>query len=116
MNIILWVVQVLVAVAFLGAGVPKLAGAEAMVKTFEQLGLGQWFRYVTGSLEIIGALLIITPRWSAFGAALLACVMAGAILSLLIKIPGSPLPAIALLVLSLFVLWGRRDQIKALFS
>jgi hypothetical protein len=34
---------------------------------FDKIGLGQWFRYVTGSLEVVGALLLLVPRTSAIG-------------------------------------------------
>ena len=44
--------KVLVSVAFLGAGASKLAGVEMMVATFDQIGFGQWFRYITGIIEI----------------------------------------------------------------
>jgi putative oxidoreductase len=46
--IILWVAQVALAVTFLMAGGSKLVGVPAMVSLFDALGLGQWFRYVTG--------------------------------------------------------------------
>jgi len=29
------------------------------VATFEKIGLGQWFRYLTGTVEVIGAILIM---------------------------------------------------------
>lgn len=34
----------------------KLAGAPAMVGLFDTIGIGQWFRYLTGSLEVSGRL------------------------------------------------------------
>lgn len=33
-----------------------------MVALFEQLGFGQWFRVVTGLVEIIGVLALLYPR------------------------------------------------------
>jgi len=42
-------------VAFIGAGGTKLVGVPAMVEMFGKVGLGQWFRYVTGVLEVAGA-------------------------------------------------------------
>ena len=44
-----------------------------MIALFDALGIGQWFRYVTGSLEVLGALLLVVPGKTAFGAVLLAC-------------------------------------------
>jgi DoxX-like family len=60
---------------------------------FEKIGLGQWFRYVTGSLEVIGAVLLLAPRTAAIGGWLLAAVMIGAIGTHLFIIGGSPVPA-----------------------
>jgi putative oxidoreductase len=48
-NTTLWVLQILTALAFLLAGTMKLVSAQEMVKTFDKIGVGQWFRYVTGS-------------------------------------------------------------------
>lgn len=50
-----WILQGVVAVAFFAAGAAKLAGAAFMVQLFDQIGLGQWFRYVTGLVEVIGS-------------------------------------------------------------
>lgn len=55
-NSALWLVQILVAVAFLGVGIPKLLGDPGMVATFEKVGVGQWLRYLIGSLEVLGAI------------------------------------------------------------
>lgn len=49
------ILQVLLAVAFLGAGGLKLAGVEMQVANFHRYGYPQWFRVVTGGVEVIGA-------------------------------------------------------------
>ena len=54
--IALWVLRVVVGLAFLAAGGSKLAGAPAMVAMFAKIGFGQWFRVLTGSLEVAGPL------------------------------------------------------------
>ena len=64
---------------FLMAGGNKLAGNPQMVGMFETIGLGQWFRYLTGSLEVIGAVLLIVPALSGVGGLLLTGVMFGAV-------------------------------------
>ena len=62
--IALWVVQIALAGMFLLAGGSKLLGAPAMVTLFTTIGVGQWFRYVTGIIEvgsaIAAALFLIT--------------------------------------------------------
>jgi putative oxidoreductase len=107
LNLTLWGVQILTALAFLASGGAKLSSASAMVDMFEKIGLGQWFRYVTGSLEVIGAVLLLLPRTAAIGGWLLAAVMIGAIGTHLFIIGGNPLPAVVLLVLATTVGWNR---------
>jgi DoxX-like family len=78
-----------------------------MVDMFEKIGFGQWFCYVTGSFEVIGAVLLLLPRTAAIGGWLLAAVMIGAIGTHLFIIGGSPIPAGVLLVLAITVVWNR---------
>ncbi len=112
----LWIVKALLAATFLAAGGAKLYGVPMMVQTFEQIGLGQWFRYLTGSLEVVGAVAVLIPATAGFGAALLAAIMVGATLTHLFVLPGSPIPAIVLFALSASVAWTYRDQIMAFAS
>jgi putative oxidoreductase len=107
----LWVVKTLVAVAFLAAGLAKLAGVQAMIDIFNVIGLGQWFRYVTGAIEVIGAILILIPSRAVFGALLLACTMVGAVITHLTVLPASPIPAVILFALSAAIAWMHRDQV-----
>jgi putative oxidoreductase len=113
MNIALWVVQLLLALAFLGASSGKLLGKPEMVGLFEAIGIGQWFRYVTGLLEATGAVLVVVPRTKALGAALLVMVMVGAVLTHLFILHNAPTAPAVLLVLAGAVVWGRRGDLKA---
>jgi uncharacterized membrane protein YphA (DoxX/SURF4 family) len=108
LNITCWVLQGLAAAAFLAAGGSKLAAAPAMVEMFAKLGAGQWFRYLTGSLEVIGAVALLFPKAAFYGAVLLAMVMVGAIVTHLAILGGSPIPALVLLVIVGTVAWLRR--------
>jgi len=107
LNLTIWGVQILTALAFFAAGGSKLSGAPEMVEMFEKVGFGQSFRYVTGSLEVIGALLVLLPRTAAIGGWLLAAVMIGAIGTHLFIIGGSPIPAVVLLALAITIAWNR---------
>lgn len=110
----LWVVRGLLALAFVAAGGAKLYGVPMLVEEFQHIGLGQWFRYFTGGLEIMGAILLLLPRKAALGALLLICIMTGAVMTHLFVIGGSPVPAIVLLALNAVVAYAERGQIALL--
>ena len=98
--ITLWIFSGLVALAFLGAGGPKLAGAAAMVELFDKVGLGQWFRYFTGVLEVAAGIGLLIPRYAFYAAIVLATVMVGAVIAHVTVLGGSPAAALVLLVLT----------------
>jgi putative oxidoreductase len=107
-TIAIWTLSGLAAFAFLGAGAGKLTGAEPMVATFEKIGAGQWFRYLTGVLEVGGAIGLFIPGVAFFAAALLAMVMAGAVVTHLALLGGSPVPALVLLMLTATIAYLRK--------
>ncbi len=100
---LVWILQIGTAAMFFMAGISKLAGAAAMVQVFDAIGLGQWFRYVTGGIEVVSAALLLVPSLAFYGAALLVPTMAGAVLTHLFVIGGSPAPAIFLLAASIAI-------------
>jgi len=106
----------LLAFVFTAAGVAKLAGLPFMVEVFDHAGLGQWFRYLTGSIEVGSAVLLLTRRLVGIGALVLSCTMAGAIIAHLTRVPGSPVPAIVLLILSATLAFAFRQRTLALLS
>lgn len=110
----LWIVQVLLAGMFFMAGGHKVGGDPQMVGLFDAIGIGQWFRSVTGFLEIGGGLLLLVPRVQAVGAALLSGVMLGAITTHLFVLHNPPSLPLVLLAGLMFVLFGRREQLAAL--
>lgn len=77
-NIMLWAAQILLAVMFVFAAMPKLASAHSTVAMFGQIGAGQWLRYLVGTAELAGAIGLLIPRLSGLAAAGLAADMAGA--------------------------------------
>jgi uncharacterized membrane protein YphA (DoxX/SURF4 family) len=110
-RVALWILQIALAGMFLMAGGSKLLGAPAMVALFNAIGIGQWFRYVTGLIEVGSALALLTPRIAAFGALALVPTMIGAILAQLFIVRGSPVPPAVLLVGAALVLWARRNEL-----
>ena len=103
--------RILLSIAFLGAGGAKLTGVDMMVMTFDQIGWGQGFRYLTGAIEVIGVALLWLPRRQVIGAALLGGTMAGAVLSHWFILGPSAVPAIILGLLCAAVLYIYRTQI-----
>ena len=98
-------VKILLSLAFLSAGASKIIGAEQMVGMYEMIGWGQWFRYVTGIIEVTAVVLIWLPNKQVFGAALLVCTMIGAFIAhIALSIPG---------VLAAYILYFYRDQLGA---
>ena len=114
--IALWAVQLVLAAMFLLAGGSKLAGAPAMNALFDGVGIGQWFRYVTGLIEVGSAVTLLVPSIAPFGAVALVATMTGAVLTHLFIVGGSPMVPAVLLVGSLTVAWVRRDQISNALS
>jgi putative oxidoreductase len=107
-TIALWIVQIATAGMFLFAGSLKLTGAPAMVGVFDAIGVGQWFRYVTGTIEVVSAILLLIPSLAFFGALLLVPTMVGAILTHLFIVGGNASPAIVLLAATATIAWARR--------
>jgi putative oxidoreductase len=110
-HIALWATQIAVGGMFLFVGSLKLAGAPAMVTVFDAIGIGQWFRVLTGSIEVVAGAALLVPSLAPFGALLLVPTMVGAIATHLFVVGGSPLAATLLLIGSLVIAWARRDQL-----
>ncbi|WP_043930809.1 DoxX family protein [Bacillus sp. EB01] len=75
MEILAYVLQGLLAAMFLMAGSGKITGSKMHVDNFTHWRLPQWFRVVTGLVEVASALALIVgywhPSWAAAGALLL---------------------------------------------
>jgi uncharacterized membrane protein YphA (DoxX/SURF4 family) len=80
-KIMTWVLRILVAGIFLSGGIMKLIGLPMMIAEFQQIGLGDWFRYLTGALELAGGVAVLLPAVSALGAAVLLVVDVGAFIA-----------------------------------
>jgi putative oxidoreductase len=112
-TIVAWVLQALMAAAFIMAGGSKLLGDPQSVALFDAIGWGQWFRYLTGALEVGSGLALLVPGLAGLGAALLVATMVGALLTHAF-IGGTAIPATVLLLICAAIVWLRRDQLAAL--
>ncbi|MDQ6423543.1 DoxX family protein [Paenibacillus sp. LHD-117] len=83
-DIVAIVLQTVLALAFLMAGLGKIAGAKMHVEGFKQWGLPQWFRIVTGIVEFASAAALIVgywePSWTAAGALAIAITAVGGVM------------------------------------
>jgi putative oxidoreductase len=105
-----WILRAALAVAFVFAGAQKFPADTMWVRLFARIGLGQWFRYVTGIVEVAGGLLLLIPRATAPAVALLTCTMAGAILvHMLVVGVGPQTVAVSVLLTGVLAVgWTRR--------
>jgi len=112
----LWLTQIALAGMFLFVGGLKQTGAPELVGLFDAIGIGQWLRYVTGSIEVVSAVALLVPSWAVFGALLLIPTMVSAVLTHLFVVGGSPVPATVLLIGALVIAWARRGQLASVWS
>jgi hypothetical protein len=96
--LVLWVPRIVLAVAFFAIGRAKFDATGIWPRVFAQIGFGQWFRYFTGGVQVLGALFLLSPSLAFVGAVLLACTMAGAVLTQLLVFhsPAALIPAVLL--------------------
>ena len=105
MKIATLVIQALVSLAFIAAGGAKLIGQDMMVQTFEAIGWGQWFRYVTGIIELAAGIGLWLKGLQMISALALVCTMIGAVAAHLLVLGPSAVPALVLGLLSAFLAW-----------
>jgi len=97
-----WLPRLGVAIAFLMIGASKFESASTWIRTFNDIGWGDGFRYFTGSVQILGAVLVLIPRTCLIGIGILSSTMVGAVLIwifILHKPGNAPIPALVLIPL-----------------
>jgi len=108
-NVAAWILAVLLALFFIYVGGAKLIGIRGMVQEFEQIGFGQWLRYLVGILEVSGAIGVLIPRFRFWAALQLAILMVGATITNLsiLHVPTLARLTAVLLVMALTLAWLR---------
>ena len=76
-TVALWIVNILAAAAFVAIGLAKFGSPQWAIK-FERWGYPDGFHLVIGALEVGGAILLLVPKVSSYGAVLLGAIMVGA--------------------------------------
>ena len=103
-----WVLRLSGGVLFLTVGSEKFETESSWIRLFAEIGLGDWFRYLTGALQITGGLLLLAPQTARVGAVLAGCTMAGAVAVHLFVlgtgIGGAIIPAALLIFLAVIAL------------
>lgn len=86
---LLTILNILLAVAFLAAGLPKLIGVEKAVATVTEFGYGAGFARLVGLGETTAAVALLwglsDPRGTILGCALIIAIMLGALYSHLVR-------------------------------
>jgi len=81
LTILSWALRLVAAVILLQTLFFKFTGASESVYIFTKVGAEPWGRIGSGVVELIAAVLLLTPRFTWLGSVLAVGVMAGAILS-----------------------------------
>ena len=101
-NIIAWILQVLLGLAFIASGGNKFAHLTDTVGMFGSMGLPAFLTYLVAGGEVLGGIGLLVPRFVRPAAMGLLVIMIGAVIMHATKIPGGlakGVPALVLLVL-----------------
>ncbi len=115
-NVALWGLQIVLAGFFLMSALGKFGNAEPAASTFAAIGWGDWFRNLTGALEVAGAVGLLVPRLAGVaGLAFVGLTACAALVEAFVSGGGVFLP-LAVLVLCAVIAWGRRDGTARLWA
>ena len=93
-------IRTALAIIFAAAGAAFLLGSFQTVDLFNQIGLGQWLRFVTGFLALWGGILMLIPSRVALGSGLTTVLSVGALLIQAFMPIGTPGLTLAVTLLS----------------
>lgn len=83
MTILTWVLQAVLGIMFIIAGYGKVTGSNMCIENFNKWGYPQWFRTVTGVIELAAVVLLVIGFWktsaAVIGAAILVAVAIGGV-------------------------------------
>lgn len=116
-NRALWTLQILLGVFLVVASAgPKFFGEATAVDMFLRIGLGDWFRYLVGALELLGGVGLLIRRVSGLAALGLVGLMVGAAYTQAFVLHGGALVVTPIVIglLCALIAYARRDEIGAL--
>jgi putative oxidoreductase len=105
---LVWLPRIFLALVFVYVGAIKVRDEGMWVRLFEQIGIGQWFRYVTATVEIVGGVLMLVPSATPLAVLLTSSTMVGALIvhATVTGFGPQTVTASVLLALSLLVAWS----------
>src|SRR5690348_3905524 len=94
----------------IASGLPKLFGEATAVQMFDDIGWGDWFRYLVGTLEVLGGIGLILPKTTRLAAICLSGLMVGAVVFTLIylDVEATIVTPMILCGIFAFIAWNRR--------
>jgi hypothetical protein len=110
--------QILLAV-FMGiaSAAPKLIGHSSAAESFDKSGFGDWFMYLTGGLELAGAIALVIPILSGLSALAFMGLMIGAFITQVTVFDGQyAITPVILFVVFGGIAWVRRNHTAELVA
>jgi uncharacterized membrane protein YphA (DoxX/SURF4 family) len=110
--------QILLAV-FMGiaSAAPKLIGHSSAAESFDKIGFGDWFMYLTGGLELAGAIALVIPILSGLSALAFMGLMIGAFITQVTVFDGQyAITPVILFVVFGGIAWVRRNHTAELVA
>jgi putative oxidoreductase len=112
-RVLVWIARMFLAAVFVFVGAIKLPDdARMWIRLFDSIGIGQWFRYVTGIVEVTAGLLMLWPAATPVAVLLAVGTMAGA-LTVHAAVTGFGSQTVAVAILLALSLWVGRSHIRA---
>ncbi|WP_292414092.1 MULTISPECIES: DoxX family protein [unclassified Methylophaga] len=107
---------VILAAIFFLSGAAKLAGLAFEIQAFERWGYPLWFMYLTGFIEVSGAVVLLIKPVRALAAAGLSLFMIGPVVTHVLHAEwGMMMVALAIMLLAGWIAWQWRESVSLSF-
>ncbi|MFF4926162.1 DoxX family protein [Kitasatospora sp. NPDC001261] len=115
---VVWTLRILLALFFvLASALPKLLALPAATTVFDAIGAGHWFMYLTGLVELAGAVGLLVRRLAGPAATALIVFLAFAFVTQLTAMHGENAGTPFIFMVPLAVIaWNRRVETAELLS
>lgn len=101
----------------IASAAPKLIGHSSAAESFDKIGFGDWFMYLTGGLELAGAIALVIPILSGLSALAFMGLMIGAFITQVTVFGGQyAITPVILFVVFGGIAWVRRNHTAELVA